>query len=60
MPLLDFYGMDKGERRQRQAFLGIGEQDSENVRNLPTAFASYGREFAERFCQHLLADPHTA
>ena len=58
--LLDSYGLDQEERRRRQAFLGIAAADARNVRALRNAFADYGREFAERFYQHLLTHPETA
>ncbi len=59
MPFLTRYGMDEAERRRRKAFLGITEADAENVRKLRDAFAEHARGFAERFYEHLLADPHT-
>ena len=59
MPFLTRYGMDEAERRRRKAFLGITEADAENVRALRDAFAEHARGFAERFYEHLLADPHT-
>ena len=59
MPFLTRYGMDEAERRRRKAFLGINEADAENVRALRDAFAEHARGFAERFYEHLLADPHT-
>src|SRR5438045_3927352 len=60
MSLLSHYGMNEEERRRRQSFLGITDQDAENVRSLRTHFAEYAREFAEGFYQHLLSHPHTA
>ncbi len=60
MPFLSHYGMDDQERSQRQAFLGITENDAENVRALRAVFVLQAREFAERFYQHLLSHPHTA
>jgi signal transduction histidine kinase len=60
MPLLETYGLDDEERRQRQAFLGLSSADADNVRALRAAFADYSREFAERFYQHLLSHPETA
>ena len=60
MPFLSHYGMDEQERSQRRAFLGITENDAENVRALRAVFAEQAREFAERFYQHLLSHPHTA
>jgi signal transduction histidine kinase len=60
MSFLDRYGMDETERRDRQAFLGLTADDAANVRMLHDAFARWARQFAERFYQHLLADPHTA
>src|SRR5262249_6864755 len=60
MPLLERFGLDPEERRQRQAFLGLATQDSSNVRKLRAAFAEHARHFAERFYEHLLAHPHTA
>jgi signal transduction histidine kinase len=59
MPFLTRYGMDEAERRRRMAFLGIAESDAANVRGLRDAFAARAREFAERFYEHLLADPYT-
>ncbi len=59
MPFLKRYGMDEAERRRRMAFLGITESDAANVRSLRNAFAARASEFAERFYEHLLADPHT-
>jgi signal transduction histidine kinase len=59
MPFLTRYGMDEAERRRRKAFLGITEADAENVRRLRDAFARRASDFAERFYEHLLADPHT-
>jgi signal transduction histidine kinase len=59
MPFLTRYGMDEAERRRRLAFLGITAADAANVRALRDAFAARAREFAERFYEHLLADPHT-
>jgi signal transduction histidine kinase len=59
MPFLKRYGMDEAERHRRMAFLGITESDAANVRGLRDAFAARAREFAERFYDHLLADPHT-
>jgi signal transduction histidine kinase len=59
MPFLQRYGMDEAERRRRKAFLGITEADTANVRALRDAFAEHARGFAERFYEHLLADPHT-
>jgi signal transduction histidine kinase len=59
MPLLTRYGMDDQERRNRKAFLGLTEADAANVRALRDAFAQHARVFAERFYDHLLADPHT-
>jgi signal transduction histidine kinase len=60
MSLLEQYGMDEGARRHHLEFLGLGEGDSDNVRRLRSAFATYAREFAECFYQHLLSDAHTA
>jgi signal transduction histidine kinase len=60
MPLLDQYGIDEAERRRRRDFLGLTEADADNVRRLRAAFAGFGREFAERFYRHLLANPQTA
>jgi signal transduction histidine kinase len=60
MPLVERYGMDEDERRRRQAFLGLTAADRDNVRDLRAAFRDHARLFAERFYQHLLADPHTA
>ncbi len=59
MPFLTHYGMDEAERRRRMAFLGITEADADNVRRLRETFARHAAEFAERFYDHLLADPHT-
>lgn len=60
MALVEHYGMDEGERQRRQTFLGIGPDDAERVRGLRAVFAEHARAFAERFYQHLLADPTTA
>ena len=60
MSFVECYGMDEGERGQRQAFLGLTEADAANVRALREVFAEHSRAFAERFYQHLLANPHTA
>jgi signal transduction histidine kinase len=60
MPLLERFGLDPEERRQRQGFLGLAAQDGLNVRKLRAVFAEHARHFAERFYQHLLAHPHTA
>jgi signal transduction histidine kinase len=60
MSLIDTYGMDEEERRIRQKFLYITPADSENLRSLRPAFAKYAGEFADRFYEHLLANPHTA
>jgi signal transduction histidine kinase len=60
MPLLESYGLGEEERRRRQAFLGIGAADTRNVRALRAAFTDYGREFAERFYEHLLNHAETA
>jgi signal transduction histidine kinase len=60
MSVLARYGMDESERRQRQEFLGISETDRTNVRQLREVFAQHAKEFAERFYQHLLANPRTA
>jgi signal transduction histidine kinase len=60
MPLLDRYGMDEEERRRCKAFLEITETDAANLRLLKQAFQEFGREFAERFYQHLLSHPRTA
>jgi hypothetical protein len=57
---LDLYGMHEEERRTRQGFLGITAEDSSNVRALRNVFADYSRQFAERFYDRLLANPHTA
>src|SRR5260370_32314751 len=57
---LELYGMDEEERRQRQGFLGIKAEDAVNVRALRNVFADYSRQFAQRFYDHLLANPHTA
>ena len=59
MPFLQRYGMDEAERRRRKAFLGLTEADADNVRTLRDAFADHAGEFAERFYEHLLADPYT-
>ena len=59
MPFLQRYGMDEAERRRRKTFLGITEADADNVRALRDAFARHAREFADRFYDHLIADPHT-
>src|SRR5437773_4301798 len=59
MPFLTRYGMDEAERRCRQTFLGLTEADAANVRKLRDAFAGHAAEFAERFYEHLLADPYT-
>src|SRR5262249_39192347 len=45
--------------RRRKAFLGLTEADTANVRALRAAFAQHATVFAERFYEHLLADPHT-
>jgi signal transduction histidine kinase len=60
MPFLTRYGMDEKERREREAFLGLTEVDGERVRLLREVFGQHAREFAERFYDHLLANPHTA
>jgi signal transduction histidine kinase len=60
MPFLSHYGMDDQEQKKRQAFLGITEQDAENVRSLRAIFVHHAKQFAERFYQHLLAHAHTA
>ena len=60
MPFLTRYGIDEKERAGRQAFLGLTEEDAARVRELREVFARHAREFAERFYQHLQADPHTA
>jgi len=48
------------DARARQQFLGLTQADALNVRALREVFAVHAQEFAERFYQHLLADPHTA
>ncbi|MFN4260782.1 MAG: protoglobin domain-containing protein [Gemmataceae bacterium] len=45
---------------QRQAYLGLTEQDALNVRALRPIFEQYSRQFAERFYEHLLSHPVTA
>lgn len=60
MALVNSYGMDEEECRQRKAFLGIGAEDAENLRGLRPIFTAFSREFAERFYQHLLKSPHTS
>src|SRR5260370_266486 len=59
MPFLTRYGIDDAERRRRQEFLGLTETDAANVRRLREAFARHAQEFAERFYDHLMTDPHT-
>src|SRR5262249_33156511 len=54
------YEMGEEERRLRQSFLGLTQADAKNVQALRNAFAAHSREFAERFYEHLLANPHTA
>jgi signal transduction histidine kinase len=60
MSLLDRYGIDDDDRRERQSYLNLDETDAANVRKLRPAFQEYAREFAERFYRHLLQNPHTA
>jgi DNA-binding NtrC family response regulator len=60
MSFLTHYSMDDDQCRRRQAFLGIADQDADNVRALRPVFAKMAREFAERFYQYLLAQPQTA
>lgn len=60
MSLLDTYGMDDAEQRQRQAFLDLTDTDAANVRDLRFAFQEQTRTFAERFYEHLLRHPQTA
>jgi signal transduction histidine kinase len=58
--LVDDFAMDEEERRQRQSFLGLTPNDTGNLKLLRPVFAEFGRAFAERFYQHLLAEPATA
>ncbi len=44
----------------RLRYLNITDEDCANVRVLRPAFAAQAREFAEKFYQHLLANPTTA
>jgi len=60
MSFLTRYDMDDDACRRRQAFLGIADQDADNVQALRLVFAKMAREFAERFYQYLLAQPQTA
>jgi signal transduction histidine kinase len=60
MPLTDQHGMGDEQRRQQKAFLDLTPEDADRVRSLRAAFGSFGREFAERFYEHLLRHPHTA
>jgi signal transduction histidine kinase len=52
--------MGEEEQRRRREFLGLTGDDAERVRELREVFARHARQFAERFYEHLLADPHTA
>jgi signal transduction histidine kinase len=60
MPLLDRYSIDEEERNRGKAFLGITQEDAENLQALRLAFQEFSQEFAERFYQHLLSQPRTA
>src|SRR5260370_39563470 len=60
MAVLARYGMDENERQKRQDFLELTDADKDNVRRLREVFARHGKEFAERFYEHLLANPDTA
>ena len=52
--------LSAGERRRRQAFLGIDASDLALLSSLKPVFARHAEIFAERFYQHLLGDPHTS
>jgi signal transduction histidine kinase len=52
--------MEEIPLRDRLRFLGLTDADCANVQALRPIFASGALEFAEKFYQHLLGDPHTA
>jgi signal transduction histidine kinase len=56
----DREGLSAEHRRERQAFLGIDVSDLPLLAALKPIFARHAETFAERFYQHLLADPHTS
>ncbi len=60
MGLLERYGMKDEERKQRQAFVGLTEEDAAHVRQLRAVFADHAAQFAQRFYDHLLSNAHTA
>lgn len=52
--------MDEANYGARLRFLNITDADRTNVQALREPFAAFAEQFAEKFYQHLLADPETA